>query len=275
MILHLALTGSSDAAKEPVRHEFDRPGVTLGEEWSPLAEGRQRFPTRAQVAEADEWWADRLRRTTAERGRKYRVWALDLEMLGEGPTVRRDWMAGRIAIDRDMATYLGAARAAAHHLGTPEGGFVLPADAEVVWILLPQLIGPTGLPDYAMDFASSLLNDAHASRLAPSFRPRRLIGNGITASAQRRRVAVGYAQMADRFGPDMVIPELCPTFYDNGSISPVPDQDTEAMIRGLVDAGCPRAVVWAQAEPSVASIIARHCRVFARGVARARQPEPR
>lgn len=275
MIFHLAITGEHEPSRELVRKAFKATGLAIGEEWTPVAEGTQRYPSRERVEDAGRFWAAKIANRAGQTGAT-KVWLPDYERLGDGADVRRDWMAGRIPLDKAMATYMGAARAAAAYLGTQEGGNIVPPDARLAWILLPQLIGTEGFDECALAFAESLLSVAQASFVCPSFRPRRLIGQGITAEAQRRRVRNGFASMAEHVGADRVVPELCPSFYGGtGSIFVVPPEDIHEQVVGLAEAGCREVVIWVQGEENACQITARHAATMAAAAAQAINRRPR
>lgn len=172
-----------------------------------------------------------------------------------------------------MGRYLSGAKAAAMYLGSLG---TIPTSARVGWLLLPQLIGVNGFDALALDFARSLLGRAKADLLIPSFRARRLIGQGITADDQRKRAREGYLSLAEAIDPERIIVELCPTWYGGvAAFEQVPEADHEAIVGGLVEAGCKRAVVWVQGEPEVAVLTARQAAIMAQACARAIKPRPR
>lgn len=275
MRFHLAITGEDDAAKDPIRRAFEGRGLEIGEEFATLAEGRQKYPTREQIADAGRFWLAKIARRSGQIGPERRIWLLDYERLADGPGVRADWMAGRLTVDQGLALYLGAARGAHAYLSGPDVEAMNPGGG-VAWLMLPKLIGLDGYDEPALRFARDLLAKAQASFLVPSFRAQRRIGDGITAEAQKRRTLNGWRTLANAVGPASIMPELCPTWYGGtGAFEALGEADVEAQVAGLVEAGCTDAVIWCQGEAHAVGLVAEHCRRLAAGAARAIEPRPR
>lgn len=274
MKLLIALTGSDVAAHRPIIDVVHSAGFPVEAKVYPLAEGRQRWATREMAEMGHLMWLRRFSaRAAMLNAHNPKWWMPDYELNGEGTETVRAWMDGELVVPEYTAKYMASARAALEFMATEAGGSMIQGDPEVLWYGLPRLSGLKGFDARAKAFAERLLDDLKATRVCPSFKIRRLIGEGITADGQRERTRVGYLSMTEAIGPEFVIPELSCTKY-GGAIQGVPERDAEAAIAGLMDAGCKRMVIWAQAEtPALGSYIARHMQVFLRGAANAINPD--
>lgn len=262
MLIHVAITGGKHPSFPEARSyllERIHGRLAMGDEILPVAEGTDQFADQQMAATGHHRWCTVLGRKLAARPDldPPKVIMPDYEP-GEG-RAQFDFLTLARPIDQLTLTYMAGISAATQAAGvigaSPDSRLATPDLApsnlpSIGFFGIPALHGTDG---YTPDQLAHLLNLVELTKVThifPSMRPRRSIGAGITAAAQRRRVQIASEQLLNLFAdsPVQVWPETCPLIFGNGAITPATKEDGAAQMEGFAAAGIEDLVLWLQGE---------------------------
>lgn len=298
MLIHPAITGGEHPEFAEARDfllsaiAYD---VDLGAEILPVAEGTDRFADQPMAQTGHHRWCTVLGRKLARRPDldPPAVVMPDYEP-GDGVEQFR-FLTLAQPIDQLTLTYMAGISAATQAaVPDPSGTGFQPVSspdlatspsrhlASLGFFGLPALHGASGYTPDQLAELRRLVDLTRVTHLFPSMRPRRSIGAGITAAAQKRRVQIASEQLLNLFAdsPVQVWPETCPLIFggggSGGGITAATQEDGQAQMEGFAAAGITDLVLWLQGETlAVAKFwFSEPTRAFTAGLAAA-APSPR
>ncbi|MCL4221004.1 MAG: hypothetical protein KJZ65_06515 [Phycisphaerales bacterium] len=281
MLIHPAITGGEHPEfDEAHRYLINRisGGLGIGDEILPVAEGTDRFADQAMAQTGHHRWCTVLGRKLARRPDldPPAVVMPDYEP-GEGAEQFR-FLTLAQSIDPLTLAYMAGISAATQAADLGGTGVPPVSSPSIGFFALPALHGASGYTPDQLAELRRLVELTRVTHVFPSMRPRRSIGAGITAAAQKRRVQIASEQLLNLFADTdaQVWPEVCPLIFGGGAIAAATHDDGAAMMEGFAAAGITDLVLWLQGETlAVARFwFSEPTRVFTAGLAAA-APTPR
>lgn len=252
MLIHPAITGGKHPSFPKARSYLlscISADIEPGVEILPVAEGAGLFADRDLAEYGGLRWARVLGNKAAHRPDLVDaggcVVMADYEP-GEGRE-QFDFLTQSVRTDDLTLKYL------AHISGATQSPGVLGASPSIGFYAIPSLHGVNGYTADQLAELRRMVECTRVTHLFPSMRPRRSIGDGITAAAQKRRVQIASEQLLNLFAdsPVQVWPETCPLIFGGGVITAATEEDGAAMMEGFAAAGIKSLVLWLQGDTLV------------------------